>query len=131
LWRYGKVANNVANIATPIYQAPFVFASSDYGQGCALLKLTVDGEGEGESVIAKEVYFNKDMRNHYSTSVLYEGTLYGFNSAILTAMNLADGTVAWKDRSVGKGSVTMAEGKLYLMGEDGVIGLAEATSTGY
>jgi len=127
LWRYNKVANGTANIATPIYQAPFVFASSGYGTGCVLLKLTAEGGG----VNATEVYFNKDMRNHYSSSVLLRDTLYGYNDTILTAMNLATGKVEWKDRSVGKGSVSEADGKLYLLGEDGVIALAEATPDGY
>lgn len=127
LWRYKKVSNGTANIATPIYQNPFVFVSSDYGTGCALLRLAA----EGDKVTATEVYFNKDMRNHYSTSVLSRDTLYGYSSSVLTAMNLATGQVAWKDRSVGKGSVTLADGKLYLLGEDGVVGLAEATPEGY
>ena len=37
----------------------------------------------------------------------------------------------WRDRSVGKGSLTYADGKLYLLGEGGVVGLAEASPTGY
>ena len=41
------------------------------------------------------------------------------------------GEVAWRDRSVGKGSVIYADGHLYCCGEDGVIGLVEATPEGY
>jgi len=39
--------------------------------------------------------------------------------------------VAWRDRSVGKGSVVFADGRLYLYSEQGVVGLAEATPEGY
>src|SRR5260370_39300820 len=46
-------------------------------------------------------------------------------------MKFSTGEVVWKDRSVGKGNVTYAEGKLYLFGETGVVGLAEATPEGY
>lgn len=127
LWRYDKVSNDTANIATPIYRDPYVFVSSDYGTGCALLKLT----NTANKVSASEVYFSREMRNHYSTSVVAGGTVYGFSGDILTAMNLATGKVEWRDRSVGKGSVTLADGKLYLLSEDGVVGLAEATPTGY
>jgi outer membrane protein assembly factor BamB len=127
LWRYDKVSNRTANIATPIYRDGYVFVSTAYGTGCALLKLTP----EGGSVKATEVYFNRDMMNHYSTSVLVGDYLYGFSNAILTAMKFATGEVVWKDRSVGKGSVTYAEGKLYVLGEDGVMGLVEATPAGY
>ena len=126
-WRYDRVANRTANIATPIVHAGYVFLSSDYGTGCALLKLTPSARG----VSASEVYFNRDMRNHYSTSVLIENYLYGFSSGILTAMKFATGEVAWRNRSVGKGSVTYAEGRLYALSEDGVMGLIDATPQEY
>jgi hypothetical protein len=80
---------------------------------------------------AQEVYFNKDMRNHYSSSVLVGDYLYGFSSQILTAMNFKTGDVAWRDRSVGKGSVTYADGMLYVYGEKGTVGLVEATPKSY
>jgi outer membrane protein assembly factor BamB len=127
LWRYEKVSNRTANIATPIYKDGFAFFSSDYGTGCALLQLMA----EGGSVRAREVYFNRDMRNHYSSSVLVGDYLYGFSSSVLTAMKFQTGEVAWRDRSVGKGSVAYADGHLYVLGEDGTVALVEATPEGY
>jgi outer membrane protein assembly factor BamB len=126
-WRYDKVANRVANIATPIVRDGHVFLSSDYGTGCALLKLTPGGG----SVSVSEVYFNKDMRNHYATSVLVGDHLYGSSSNILTAMKMLTGEVAWRDRSVGKGNCIFAERHLYCLGEDGMMGLIEATPAAY
>jgi outer membrane protein assembly factor BamB len=82
-------------------------------------------------VSVEEVYFNRDMRNHYSSSVLVDGYLYGYSSRILTCMELETGKVVWQDRSVGKGQVIFAEGLLYLQGEDGVVGLAQATPEAY
>jgi outer membrane protein assembly factor BamB len=128
LWRYAKVANGTANVATPIVSGDKVFLSSDYGTGCALLQISPNGAG---GVQAEEVYFSRAMRNHYSTSVLLDGKLYGYSSRILTCMDFATGALEWRDRSVGKGQVITAEGLLYLQGEDGVAGLAEATSAGY
>jgi len=127
LWRYSQVANRTANVATPIYRDGHVFYSSDYGTGCALLKLQADGGG----VKASEVYFNREMRNHHASSVLVGDYLYGFSSSILTAMKFLTGEVAWRDRSVGKGSLVHAEGHLYCLSETGVMGLVEATPDGY
>jgi outer membrane protein assembly factor BamB len=127
LWEYPRVANRVANIATPVVKDNFVFLSSDYGTGSALLKLDPTGAG----VSASEVYFTQEMRNHHSSSILVGEHLYGFSSAILTALRFADGATAWKDRSVGKGSMAFADGHLYLFSEGGVVGLAEATPAGY
>jgi outer membrane protein assembly factor BamB len=127
LWSYDKVANGTANIATPIVRGNHVFLSSDYGTGAALLELTPGGG----SVRAREVYFTKEMRNHHASSVLVGDYLYGFSSAILTAMRFDSGQVAWRDRSVGKGSLVFADERLYLFSENGVVGLAEAAPDAY
>jgi outer membrane protein assembly factor BamB len=127
LWSYGQVANRTANIATPIVRGNRVFLSSDYGTGAALLELTPGNDG----ISARQVYFTREMRNHHASSVLVGEHLYGFSSAILTAMKFDSGEVAWKDRSVGKGSVIYADDRLYLFSENGVVGLAEANPAKY
>jgi outer membrane protein assembly factor BamB len=127
LWRYAQVSNRTANIATPIVKGDLVFVSTDYGTGCALLRLKPVNGG----IEAEEVYFNRDMRNHYSSSVLVGDYLYGYSSRMLTCMKLETGEVMWVDRSVGKGQVIFADGRLYLLSEDGVVGMAEASPAGY
>lgn len=127
LWSYDRVSNRTANIATPIARGNKVFVSSDYGTGAALLELTPSGKG----IDAREVYFTREMRNHHASSVLIGEHLYGFSGAILTAMNFGSGEVAWRDRSVGKGSIIFADERLYLFSENGVVGLAEANPTAY
>ena len=67
------------------------------------------------------------MKNHHGGVVLVDGYLYGFNDSILTCLEFATGKLMWRDRSVGKGSVTFADGNLYIQGENNVVGLAEAT----
>lgn len=124
LWEYARAANNVANAATPIVRANRVFISSDYGTGGGVVEIKPDGK-------AQEIWFTKDMRNHHSSSVLIGEHLYGFSSAILTAVKFDTGELAWKDRSVGKGSLVYADGRLYCFSETGVMGLVEATPTGY
>lgn len=124
MWEYERAANDVANAATPIVRGNKVFISSDYGTGAGLVEIKADGK-------AQEVYFTKDMRNHHSSSILIGDHLYGFSSGILTAMRFDTGEVAWKDRSVGKGSLVYADGNLYALSENGVVGLVEATPAGY
>lgn len=127
LWRYERVANNVANIATPVYHDNRVFYTTAYDTGCALLSLkSSDG-----TVRAEEAYFSRDMMNHHGGVVLVNGYIYGFSNAILTCIEFNTGKVAWKHRSVGKGSLTYADGNLYLFGENNTVGLAKATPESY
>jgi outer membrane protein assembly factor BamB len=124
LWEYVKPSNRVANVATPIARGNRIFISSDYGTGGGVVEIKPDGKAE-------EIYFTNDMRNHHSSSVLVGDHLYGFSSQMLTAMKFDTGEIAWKDRSVGKGSLVFADGHLYCFSEDGVVGLVEATPAGY
>jgi outer membrane protein assembly factor BamB len=127
LWEWQKPANRVANVATPIVKANRVFISSDYGTGGGVVEIKPNANG----MTAQEIYFTGEMRNHHATSILIGDYLYGFSSSILTAMRFDTGEIAWKDRSVGKGSMVYADGNLYLFSENGVVGLVEATPTGY
>jgi outer membrane protein assembly factor BamB len=127
MWRHQSVANGTANIATPVYNDNRVFYTSDYGTGGALLAL----RAQNGEVRAQEVYFTRDMQNHHGGVIVVDGYLYGFNNSILTCMEFATGKVMWRHRSVGKGSLAYADGHLYLLSENNVVGLAEASPAAY
>ena len=127
MWRHRAVSNNTANITTPVFSDNKVFYSSAYGTGGALLGL----RAEGGEVRAQELYFTRDMQNHHGGLVLVNGYLYGFDNAILTCLEFATGKTMWQHRSVGKGSLSYADGHLYILSENDVAGLAEATPAGY
>lgn len=127
MWRYQPVSNRTANITTPVVHDNKVFYTSAYGTGCALLGL----KAEGGEVKAEEIYFSREMMNHHGGVVLVNGYVYGFNNAILSCIEFATGKTVWRDRSVGKGTLTFADGNLYLLSESNVVGLAEATPAGY
>jgi outer membrane protein assembly factor BamB len=127
MWRYEPVANKRANVATPIFHKNKVFYSSAYGTGAALLQL----QAVGNRITAEEVYFTKDMQNHHGGVILVDGYIYGYSGSILTCLEFNTGKRVWRDRSVGKGSLTYADGNLYLLGEGHQVGLARATPEGY
>lgn len=127
LWRYDQMANGTANCSSPVYSNGKILYSSDYGTGCALLELKPDGT-------ANEVYFNKNLKSHHGGYVLVDDHVYGFDSGVLVCMEWNTGKIKWKDRSVGKGSVTYADGMLYVLSEDsenGYVALIRAVPTGY
>lgn len=127
MWSYGKAANRTANCTTPVYHDGKVFYTSAYSTGCGLLALMP----EKEEITAQEMYFSREMQNHHGGVVLYNGHIYGSSNAILTCLDWMTGKPLWRDRGVGKGSLTLADGMLFLFSENNTVGLADATPEGY
>ena len=135
LWTYNKIANGTANIPTPIVKDDYVFCSTGYGTGAALLKIVRDGDG----FRAEEQYFldSKTFQNHHGGMVLVGDYVYcghGHNKGFPMCLELETGKVMWDSvRGPGSGSaaVVYADGNLYFRYEDGVMALIEATPEEY
>ena len=128
MWRNSSAANGSANCTTPVFADNKVFFTSSYGTGAALLGLSA----QNGVVRAKELYFTKNMMNHHGGVVLVNGYIYGFHGdAGLTCIEFATGKRMWANRSVGKGSLAYADGMLYLLSENRIVGLAEANPNAY
>jgi outer membrane protein assembly factor BamB len=128
LWRYDRVANDVANIATPIFVGGSIFASSAYDTGCALVRLEKKGEN---GVEAKEVYFQRSLKNHHGGVIVLDGHAYGCDNSTWKCIEVETGKQKWASRGVGKGSLVHADGCFYAVGEEGVVGLFEASPSAY
>jgi outer membrane protein assembly factor BamB len=120
LWRFPWQTKPQIHVATPIYADGNVFISSDYGTGGALFRLTEKAE-------PVTVWKNKAMANHFSSSVLYEGNLYGFSEPRLRCVDFKTGDIKWDHPGLGRGSVVIADGKLIALSEQGELILANAT----
>jgi outer membrane protein assembly factor BamB len=136
LWGYNRIANDVANIPTPLVRGNYVFTSTGYQTGAALLELRKEGEG----VAAKEVYFlpASTFQNHHGGLVLVGDHIYaghGHNKGFPISIDFMTGKVAWGGdiRNAGSGSaaVLYADNRLYYRYQNGVVLLVEATPAGY
>jgi outer membrane protein assembly factor BamB len=131
LWRFAWQTSGGFNIATPIAFDNYVFLSSAYGKGCALLEISTNADG---SLCAESVYEHNRMRNYFASSVRYRDHIYGFDNSDLTCMDIRSGQVLWRvkgDRGFKKGSLLIADGNLIVLGEYGKLALADATPDGY
>lgn len=135
LWGYNKIANDVANIPTPIVQGDHVFVSTGYGTGAALLKI----KGSGDSFEAEEVYFltGKECQNHHGGMVLYKDHIYlgsGHNKGRPQCVEMKSGKTVWgpiRNKGGGSAALTFADGHLYYRYQNGLMVLVEATTEGY
>lgn len=135
LWTYNRIANDTANIPTPIADGNFVFCSSGYNTGAALLRLRKDGQRGHDGVKAEEVYFlePKVMQNHHGGMVLLNGYIYcgsGHNRGDPLCLEMHTGKVAWKPgHGPGEASaaIAYADGNLYFRYQDGTMALVQAS----
>ena len=111
------------NAATPIIHDGKILIASGYSVGGALLAL--DGND------AKVVWKNKSMKSKFSSPVLWQGHLYGFDESTLACLDFASGDEKWQQNGLGMGTVLIADGKLIVLSESGELLVADATPTGF
>ena len=150
-WFRSRV-NDTVNAANPVVVGNQVFCSAAYyGVGSFLLDIAEDGKR------FTEVWSTSERRKtnrriepvlgiHWTTPILHDGHLYAFSGrnepdALFRCVELKNGRVKWsrderwrayssKQPNVyGRGSAIMADGKLFVLGEGGLLGLFEVNAT--
>ena len=128
LWRF-PTPDALAAIVMPIFMAPdriFVSTSDDSFGGHMIRILRGDDGFEVE-----ELWSERLMRNHFNTSVLVDGHLYGFDNGTLRCLDAATGEKRWAKRGFGKGSVVASGDLLYVLSDAGLVVLVRASPEGF
>ena len=126
LWQAPR-KGRTATISTPIFHEGHVFVSSAYGVGCNGFKVT----HEGSTFSAKETYANKSIANHHGGCIRVGDYVYGSSGGTLACLELKTGKEMWRQRSAGKGSILIIDGKIILRAEGGPIALVELNPKEY
>ena len=123
LFHYPHETQYDVNATTPLFHDGQVFITSGYGSGAEMLKLTVDGA----KVSVEKLWDAKQFDNHHGGVLLWDGHIYGCShGGKWICLEWKTGKVAYTDRGVGKGSLTYADGMLYTLTENHVMGLVVA-----
>ena len=122
LWEFPWRTGHDVNASTPIVSGDEIFITSNYGRGCALVKIK-DGKAEA-------VWENKAMASHFSTPVLSDGYIYGSTTAgHLACIEWETGEVAWKVPGFERGGVVAVDGALIAVdGASGEVVMFELAS---
>jgi len=127
LWSVEYENQRQNNVADPIFYNGHVFASSGYGRGSILIKLTVS-----ENKIIPETVWHTDlMDNHHGGVILHDGYLYGSGHRARGwfCLDFMTGKQMWNTR--GKGSLIYADDMFYCLEEKGTMNLVKATPEKY
>jgi len=143
--------NESVNAMSPVVSGELVFLSTAYYRlGSVLLRVNRDGRSYEEVWRSPQNPFARDavtgdypapvLEIHFTTPVLHEGYLYAFSGrnepdASFRCVELATGKLKWsRDESwrphsspqperYGRGSLILVDGKLFVLGEGGRLGL--------
>ncbi len=128
LWQF-PTPKALAAIVMPIFLAPdrIFLSTSDDSFGGHMIRVT-RGEAGFE---VEELWSERLMRNHFNTSVLVDGHLYGFDNGTLRCLEAATGEKKWARRGFGKGSVVAAGSLLFVLSDAGLVALVRASPEGY
>lgn len=126
LWQFPWQTRYDVNAADPVIIGDSMFISSGYGRGCALLDFS-GGK-------PRKVWENKNMSNHFSSSVALDGHIYGIDGNAgrgnLKCLEAAGGDQVWS-HNTGFGSLICADGKLIILNDSGKLMIVEASPRGY
>jgi len=128
LWKVDFENQRGLNISDAVLYKEYVFVSSGYGKGSLLVKL----KSSGTIIIPETVWQSTIMDNHHGGIIFHDGYLYGSgsNSRGWFCLEFLTGKQIWN--TDGKGSITFADGMLYLFDErSGSMRLVKATPDRY
>ena len=127
IWRVPwKTAYDV-NASTPIVAGSGrVFVSSGYGGGRGVLFDLAGGT-------PTQLWRNDQIKTKTSTCVVHDGHVFGVSEkgGLLMCIDMVDGQTIWSEKGFGVGTLTLADGRLIVLGEWGELVIAPATSDGF
>jgi outer membrane protein assembly factor BamB len=123
-----RVLHNQMPIAQPLLLGTNRFLlSAGYFTGCAAIEITKTASGFS----ARIVWQNKNLKNKFTSSVFWQGYIYGLDEDILTCLDAATGERKWKDGRYGYGQLILASGHLVILSGDGELALVKANPERY
>jgi outer membrane protein assembly factor BamB len=124
LWEHPWVVKlDNRNIAQPlILNSNRFFLSAGYGTGCQAVEIT----RSDSHYSARTLWQNKFLKNKFTSSVFWNGFIYGLDEDILTCLDAQTGERKWKDGRYGYGQILLASGHLIILSGEGELALVKA-----
>jgi outer membrane protein assembly factor BamB len=132
LWQHLHPTQYDLAISTPVWGSDNVLVvSSSYEGGTRALHLTQAG---GKTTV-KQLWHNPRVRVHFGSIIRIDDTLYASSGhdgpAPITAVDVNTGNVLWQSgREFAKSQLLLADGKLIVLDQDGVLALATPSREG-
>jgi outer membrane protein assembly factor BamB len=141
LWRQNKFNPSVIAPSPVILPGGKIFLTAGYGAGAAMLQLVKKGDGFDAKVL--QIYKPLDgFASEQQTPIYYKGFLFGIlpkdagtarNQFVCVAPSDCK-KILWtssKTDRYGLGPYILADGKFFILSDDGTLSIAKASTTGF
>lgn len=126
LWPLNLTGGGSQDTSTPVFAADHVFWAGGYGRGATCIKIA----DNGSPTVAWTT--GKDSSWQLGDFVIDRGHVYGHLDRHWMCLDLETGEEKWTEKGIGPGSITWADGMLYLFSERrGEAALAICTPEGF
>lgn len=126
LWKVPYRNKWAAHPNSPVYRDGCVYITSGYSLGGVMLKLSADGTS------VTKLWTERTLDSHHGGVVEVGGYIYGAGSSgSRICLDWKTGQVKYRTDRPAKGSVLLADGKLYCYDERGTVALVEPTPAAY
>ena len=123
LWLHPHKNKYAVHAATPVYHKGKVIISSGYKYGTECLEMNSSGTR------VRKLWHAKELDNQHGGIIRVGDAVVGTNDRGLVCLDIKTGRVNWRERGMGKGSITYADGLLYMYGEKTrEVGMAEVSA---
>jgi N-acyl-D-aspartate/D-glutamate deacylase/outer membrane protein assembly factor BamB len=131
LWSHPHDTDGDMNNTTAVWGDDGVlFVSAAYDSGSRALRLTRTAAG----TTVEELWHTREMQVMFGSTIRLGDFIYGssggFGPAFISALDLTDGSVAWRERGFARGSLLYAGGMVLILDEDGALALAAVSPDG-
>jgi outer membrane protein assembly factor BamB len=96
-----------------------ILVGKGYTQGSKLFEVSIDGSDDPKWSTKDIWAINKILKTKFTSSIPYDGKLYGLSDGILECVKPDDGSRIWRGQRYGQGQSLMVNGTLIISSEDG------------
>ncbi len=117
LWQFPWRTQSDIQVHQPIvFPDGRVFISTDYGVGCAMLRVWRDESGKFR---VEELWRNRFLKAKFQSSVVKDGYIYGFDGPLLACIDIETGRRMWKGGRYGFGQMMLIGDTIIVIAENG------------
>ncbi len=127
LWRFEKTGKgSPATIITPLVSDGFVYSGAFRATTALVKPVLKDG-----AFTVEEIYSNGKLPVGLGGVVKVGDYFYGSGGSVAMCVEFKTGAVKWEERSIGPGSLLVADGRIYIHAENGDVALIEPHGDSY